>query len=387
MITKFRVRNYKALRDVTLNLTPIHVLIGPNDSGKTSLLESLGAFGRSVNGFLPSAFRGPWQGRDLVWCRKDKQVELYAEFENGVSYELNCEFQPTGIQAVPKRERTVFDGMSVILPHAHQDATSIARWQQQDQFWCHDNEEVQNAARSIYEQCSGVLDFRWVPAMLGLASALEPSRRFTMEESGFGLATVLDDIIGHSIDLFWKIEERFMSLFPDMMGIRIKTVTGLSRVGDDRLSTTFERVPAKGLFFDTLSVSDLPASEMSDGVLLVLAYLTVLHLPNPPRLLLIEGPENGIHPRRLQDVIAILKELVAQQSHTQVVMTTHSPYLLDMFSPSEVSLCRKEEDGSVTVHPLSESELVRKQLDVFTLGEIWTAEGDEALIGTAEVVP
>ena len=124
---------------------------------------------------------------------------------------------------------------------------------------------------------------------------------------------------------------------------------------------------------------------MSDGVLLVLAYLTLLHLPNPPRLLLVEEPENGIHPKRLQDVIAILKELVAQQSHTQVVMTTHSPYVLDMFSPSEVSLCRKEDDGSVSVHQLSESEVVRKQLDVFTLGEIWTAEGDEALIGAAEV--
>jgi AAA15 family ATPase/GTPase len=40
MITRFRVRNYKALRDVTLDLTPIHVLIGPNDSGKTSILEA-----------------------------------------------------------------------------------------------------------------------------------------------------------------------------------------------------------------------------------------------------------------------------------------------------------------------------------------------------------
>lgn len=41
MMTRFRVQNYKALRDVTLDLTPIHVLIGPNDSGKTSLLESI----------------------------------------------------------------------------------------------------------------------------------------------------------------------------------------------------------------------------------------------------------------------------------------------------------------------------------------------------------
>ena len=49
MITRFRVQNYKALRDVTLDLTPVHVLIGPNDSGKTSILEAMAALCRSVD--------------------------------------------------------------------------------------------------------------------------------------------------------------------------------------------------------------------------------------------------------------------------------------------------------------------------------------------------
>ena len=43
MIEKVRIQNYKALRNVTLELTPIHVLIGPNDSGKTSILEAVAA--------------------------------------------------------------------------------------------------------------------------------------------------------------------------------------------------------------------------------------------------------------------------------------------------------------------------------------------------------
>ncbi|MFM9960897.1 MAG: AAA family ATPase [Planctomycetaceae bacterium] len=223
--------------------------------------------------------------------------------------------------------------------------------------------------------------------MLSLPSALEPTRRFQMDESGFGLATCLDDIIGHDIDLFRKLETRILGLFTDIRAIRLKTVNGFSSNGSEHSAATLKPSPAKGIYFDTQAVTDLPASKMSDGVLLVLAYLTLLHLPKPPRLLLIEEPENGIHPQRLQDVIAILKEIITEQTATQVVMTTHSPYVLDMFSPNEVSLTRKEADGSVTVHRLSESELVRKQLDVFTLGEIWTAEGDEALIGTAETVP
>ena len=57
-----------------------------------------------------------------------------------------------------------------------------------------------------------------------------------------------------------------------------------------------------------------------------------------------------------------------------------SPYVLDLFEPKEVSLCRMTADDSVSVHRLSESQSVREQLDIFTLGEIWTAEGDAALI-------
>jgi predicted ATPase len=114
-------------------------------------------------------------------------------------------------------------------------------------------------------------------------------------------------------------------------------------------------------------------------MLQILAYLTILYLPQPPRVLVVEEPENGIHPKRLKEVMTILRELVKEQSHSQVILTTHSPYIVDLFEPNEVSLCCKAEDGSVSVHPLSESETVREQLDVFMLGEIWTAEGDEAL--------
>jgi AAA15 family ATPase/GTPase len=54
MIRTFRVQNYKALRDVTLELTPMHLLIGPNDSGKTSILEALAAL-RFSNPAAPRA--------------------------------------------------------------------------------------------------------------------------------------------------------------------------------------------------------------------------------------------------------------------------------------------------------------------------------------------
>ena len=62
-----------------------------------------------------------------------------------------------------------------------------------------------------------------------------------------------------------------------------------------------------------------------------------------------------------------------------MVLTTHSPYAVNLFKPEEVTLCTKRADGSVMLTRLAESKSVQEQLSIFTLGEIWTAEGDEDL--------
>lgn len=65
-LSRFGVKNYKCLADIDIPLTPIHVLIGPNDAGKTSLLEAIVAFYASADKVLPQTFPPPWGGRELV---------------------------------------------------------------------------------------------------------------------------------------------------------------------------------------------------------------------------------------------------------------------------------------------------------------------------------
>ena len=67
MMTEFHVKGYKSLADVKIPLTPIHVLIGQNDSGKTSVLEAMLALSRTTEKPLPDAFPGSWTGRELVF--------------------------------------------------------------------------------------------------------------------------------------------------------------------------------------------------------------------------------------------------------------------------------------------------------------------------------
>ena len=100
MLKSFYVNNYKCLVDVRLPLTPIHVIIGQNDSGKTSLLEAIFALVRSTDRPLAEAFLGDWQDQELVFAGADKPVigfevrfgSASGEAPAPVSYHLEVEF-------------------------------------------------------------------------------------------------------------------------------------------------------------------------------------------------------------------------------------------------------------------------------------------------------
>ena len=65
-LSRFGVKNYKCLGDLDIPLTPVHVFIGQNDSGKTSLMEAIAALYGSLKRPVEELFPQPWQGRQLV---------------------------------------------------------------------------------------------------------------------------------------------------------------------------------------------------------------------------------------------------------------------------------------------------------------------------------
>jgi predicted ATPase len=389
MIKRLRVKNFKALRDIEIELTPIHVLIGPNDSGKTSILDVLAALCRSVDHDLGQAFLGSWKGAELVWGGNSRiPVTIGVDFDDEIiiSYGMSVLFKPQTKGADARNEfLNVRVGTSVDpLPssptghtwpkHIHDDPATLELQ--------HLHEEL----RRVHQILVGVHYYRMNPSFLALPVALDSNRRFRMESNGFGLALCLDEILSFDRNRFAQLEKRFAEIFPHIESIVLTQEPAyLAPVDKPDRVTTFKQADGKGLYFKIKKNGQLvPASQASDGTLLVLAYLAVLYLPEPPRLLLIEEPENGIHPKRLRDILIILRDLVHEQSHTQVVLTTHSPYVLDLFKPEEVTLCTKLDTGEIKTTRMSDSPDVVRQLGVFTLGEIWTSEGDDRIAETKD---
>ncbi|GAB4036067.1 hypothetical protein GCM10028809_46940 [Spirosoma gilvum] len=95
------------------------------------------------------------------------------------------------------------------------------------------------------------------------------------------------------------------------------------------------------------------ADELSEGTLYFLALLCIINQPNPPKLLLLEEPEKGIHPRRIREVMDFIFRL-AEEKDVQIILTSHNEHVLDDFAtrPEAVFVFDKDEEGATYVRNL-----------------------------------
>jgi predicted ATPase len=384
MITQFKLRNYKCLANISIPLTPIHVIIGQNDSGKTSLLEAILALSKSTETDLANAFSGDWKGRDLVYEgteRPEIEFVVTAESSEGENdfffiYELKVEFPrkdrfchqieeacSEGGERFPIAERAA--GWSTVGYRTHLPAGK-------------DRDLYDLVAEKIG---SGYL-YRFDPKVMAVPAAIDPSRKFQMDPDGFGLATLLDDILGYDPEHFLALRREFCEFFPQFRSVRIETEAASSRQFHVTGKHTMGTGTGKAIFLETVHGTTIRAQQASDGAILFLGFLALIYSPQPPKLLLIEEPEKGVYPKRLEEVVSLIRRLQEAPSGRvipQIIMTTHSPYLLSLFKPEEVTfLTRQNGTGPVIARPLRDVPHIQERLgnDEFYLGELWYNEDE-----------
>jgi predicted ATPase len=92
---------------------------------------------------------------------------------------------------------------------------------------------------------------------------------------------------------------------------------------------------------------DIPSSGLSDGTLRILVLTLLAYIAKPPRFLVTEEPENGIHPRAIEAVIQGLASI----NDSQVIVSSHSPVVLAGTELPQVLAARIRSDGASEVIP------------------------------------
>ncbi len=389
MLNYFYTNNYKCLVDVRLPLTPIHVIIGQNDSGKTSVLEAMLALSRSTDRPLMEAFPGDWQDRELVYAGEERPI---IEFEVGlgaadvevpapVIYHLDVEFGKG--RSCRRIDEWHQPPGRIDVTELSQGWTGIARRADQKP------EPARAPLDWIADRLGTVSLYRFDPKLMAIPAAIDPKRKFRMDPDGFGLATLLDDILGYDPQRFLDLRRDFCEFFPQFRSVRIESVQALRREFREDGEHNAGSITGKGIFFETTHGRAIRAQQSSDGAILFLGLLALIHAPEPPRLLLIEEPEKGVYPKRLEEVIRLIRRLHEAPSGRvapQIIMTTHSPYLLSSFQPDEVTLMvRRDGNGPVHARPLREAPNIEQRLGQgdFYLGELWYNLSEEELFANA----
>jgi predicted ATPase len=176
------------------------------------------------------------------------------------------------------------------------------------------------------------------------------------DERGTGLPAVYDAILSRDRDAFIEIERQFVQLFP--------TVRSLV------LENTGARQKALGI-----SLSDktkVYADGMSEGMLYWLAFAALPYL-QPCPLVLIEEPENGLHPSRISEIMHILR---AVSKMTQVVLATHSPLVINEMEPHEVTLVTRTAHEGTKAILMKDTKHFAARSKVYALGELWLSFAD-----------
>ena len=126
----------------------------------------------------------------------------------------------------------------------------------------------------------------------------------------------------------------------------------------------------------------IPCENASDGALLVTAYLALAY-SDEPGTLLIEEPENGLHPSLLRLVFETLHKISTGEyglGPRQVIIATQSPLLLNYATKEEVRIVRRGVETGTEVTPLAEVPDIDRLLKDFAIGELWYHLGEDALV-------
>lgn len=367
MITKMRVERFRAISDVTVRLGKFNVLIGPNDQGKTSFLEAIYALAAATRNPIAESFWSPWRRRNLVHLGDSKGVRLSASLSGVdcsdavVDYSLTV--RPQGDLCTIAQE-TVGPNGPVLL--TENSAETMVR---QHSRGARINPDYMPIVETISHRLPAPALTRWDIENLGAPSMLPPDRKQAFDPTGYGLGTCLAEQKLASDETFNRIALQFCRLFPEFRGIGFRRVAGRYwRREPDGSRVYGNSGDCYEMILQRRDGTDVAANLVSGGVLVTLAFLTIAELDG--ELLLVEEPENGLHPARLQGTVEMLRKACESRAGSQVILTTHSPLLLDYVQPGEVRLFARNKQGDVEVHHLEDVADIKDRLKYVMLGEL-----------------
>lgn len=342
------VENFKSLqKSGTIRLKPLTAIIGSNGSGKSSLLEAVETYRKIVLSGLDAALED-WNGFEHI---RHKAVQH--AMTGAAAADPSRQYKPMRFTLAFKREKLPLRLEMAVnsrdqgnIVYIQDERVALGKGVRSRQATFPEGRSLLALDQSIAhvaEALRNIYFLRLNPVQIG---ALQPTRR-----SGGRIRLAADgaNVAEYLIDL----RKRSAAAYEEIMLAMRYVLPYASEVQPQMLDTG---VIQRGYLQLLEKHYEIPGWLMSTGSLRALPLIAILLDPDPPPVIFIEEIENGLDPRTIGLVVDLLKAATSS-GRTQIVTTTHSPYLLDQLDLDDVLLCERKDKGPAFSWPADRAEL------------------------------
>lgn len=374
-ITQITIKNYKSLKNLTLKMNPFMAFIGPNNAGKSNIFDSFQ--------FLSNFIKGGKEARSAVTERGGfEQIVFNGDIGQTISLELlgsikvgdkeryykyfielegdgwgNCFNKREAFSLVEDGEKVLLEfpteqGMAIVRDETGKQTGSVGAGRDNSYFYHFRDQTHYPILGHFSNEVHDWTFFNFLPPLM--RAPLPVRRELLLQSLGENLPIVLHVLQTEYPQRFKEIEDILRTGLRELEEL----TTGLT---EHEPGKTYIRIREKGLKIS------IPGWGMSDGTLRLLGHLATLYTPTPLPLICFEEPENYVHPRLLELIVDLLKNA---SNKTQVLVTTHSPYLVDLLQPEDLFIVEKQ-DGKTQVKKAEDKKGIKEALKTLGLGEMW----------------
>ena len=353
-LKRIKIQGFRSIKEMTLELRPLNILIGANGAGKSNLIaffklvnelmggrlqEHIGATGRAT----ANLHFGPKQTPQL-------EAELAFQVDNGTdTYRMRL-FHAAGDALIFAEETLSFHHPSYPQPKVVQLGAGHQETRIGDAAEL--NEPVAKTLRFLLNHCR-VYHFHDTSPTAGARQYCYISDNRWLMPDAANLAAVLHKLKSSNETVYRRIVGTIRQVAPFFEDFDLEPTASRDIILNWRHRT---------------SNSVFGPHQLSDGTLRSICLITLLSQPKEdmPLLIVVDEPELGLHPYAL-NVIASLFQTASY--HTQVLVSTQSSAFLDSFEPEDIVVV--ERNGEVTEFTRQKADKLTAWLGDYSLGEIW----------------
>ena len=351
-ISKLTIKGFKTLQDVELELGKLNVLIGPNGAGKSNLISYFDMLRRMVEEDL-QIWIAQQGGSDRVLTFGSKTTP---KLESTLHFGLNA--YQFALVAAPE-DKLAFADEILFMPARPQFAIGLGRGHLEANLKSHTRPawELPRQADYCYASITSwrVYHFHDTGPMARVKKTHDLRDNQTLHADASNLAAHLYRMQHEQPHIYQEIIDTVQQALPFFRDFVLKPEANRSRGHSILL-----------MWRNRHDYEPFLADQLSDGSLRFICLVTALKQPDPPRTVIFDEPELGLHPYALTLLGSLLD---SAPEDVQIIIATQSVSLLDEFSVDDLIVVELE-NGVSSFKRLDESQF-NVWLEDYSVGELW----------------